>query len=90
MAVDKQAVGGGGVGSSIADRTKKSAATRAITTAKIAKLSGENHYVYTRLSLLRHSLGLMQARILDGGTATGELAEACGELDKKIGQAMFA
>lgn len=90
MANEKTAAGGNSVSGSVADRTKKAAATRAITAAKVAKLNGENHYAYAKLGILRNSLALMQERILDGGTATGELAEACGELDKKIGQAMFA
>lgn len=90
MANEKQAVGSSFASINQAERIKKASATRAVTAAKVAKLSGENHYIYTRLSLLRSSCERMQAHILGGGNATGELAEACGELDKKIGQAMFA
>lgn len=82
-----QASGGSAV--SQADRMAKSKATRAITASKVAKLSDQNRYAYGKLSALRSALDKMQDRILDGGTATGELVQSCAELEANIGVAMF-
>lgn len=89
MAVDKSNSASGSPSGSTSDRTKKAAATRARTAEKVGRLNGENHYAYVKLGLLRSALESMQFRILDGGKADADLVEACGELDKKIGRAMF-
>lgn len=89
MAEKNDKAAGGGTATSIADRTAKSQATRKITAAKVAKLSDQNRYAYGKLSALRSAVEKMQTRILDGGTATGELVQSCAELEANIGVAMF-
>lgn len=74
----------------LADRKVKSAATRAITSAKRAKLSGENDYAYSKLSSLKAACDRLQQVILDGGTASGELLAACANVEAEIGKAIFA
>lgn len=78
------------VASIYADRMAKGKATRALTAAQVAKLSGENHYAYVKIGQCRRALEAMQTRILEGGTATGELVQACAELEANVGIAMFA
>lgn len=90
MAAEKNSQASSAAGGSIADRMAKSKATRAITAQKVAKLSDQNRYAYQKLSACRNALEKMQDRILDGGTATGELVQACAELEANIGVAMFS
>lgn len=90
MAEKNSAAGQVGSAAGMAERMAKSKASRAVTAAQIAKLSGENHYAYVKIGICRRALEAMQDRILDGGTATGELVEACANLEAQIGRAMFA
>jgi predicted negative regulator of RcsB-dependent stress response len=75
---------------SVAERIAKSQVTRKITGQKLAKLNEQNRYAYGKLASLRSAVEKMQSRILDGGTATGELVQSCAELEANIGVAMFS
>jgi hypothetical protein len=87
-AVETKGPQSGGSKSDI-DRTQKAAATRRITAEKRSKLSEQNSYAYGKVNACRQACDKMADRLLNGGTATGELLDACAQVEAEIGKAMF-
>lgn len=77
-----------GTNNSMADRSKKSAATRAITSAKVAKLSGYGLLCYKKIGQIRRELEAAEQFILDGGKATADMAVALNNVSNEIAKCM--
>lgn len=72
-----------------AERMKKAAATRAITSAKLAKLAPENRYAYSKVMACRRALEQLADHIADGGNASGDLLNVVSMVEAQVGQCLF-
>jgi hypothetical protein len=90
MATEKNSAGQVGSGNSVADRTKKATATRAITQTKLGKLSPQGRYAHGKIMAARRALEDLADHVIDGGSVSGELLSAVAEVEGQIGQCMFA
>lgn len=89
MSTGSQKSGGGGGNKSVEDRTKKAQASRAITQAKLDKLSMRDKYAYGKIHSCRRALDALSAQVVDGGECSGDLLSAIASLEGHIGQCMF-
>jgi len=85
MSTVNQDKGKKGTGDSMADRSAKSAVTRAMTAAKRSKLPPEKLYAHNKVSAARRSLEALADHILDGGAVSGDLLAACAALEGQVG-----
>lgn len=81
---------GSASGNSVADRAKKASATRAITAAKMGKLTDAQKHAYRKVTGLRGTIDNLADHILDGGHVTADMVEACAMLDFNVGKCLFA
>lgn len=86
---DKNAMGShNAAGVNMADRSKKSAATRAITATKVGKLSGYGLLCYKKIGQIRRELEAAEQFVLDGGSATADMAVALNNVSNEIARCM--
>lgn len=90
MANEKSNAGASNSVGSIADRTKKAQATRAITQAKLEKLTGNALYAHKKVMACRRSLEALADHIADGGAISPQLLSAIAEVESQAGQCLFA
>ena len=89
MANESKTAGNVGSANSNSDRMKKASATRAITAAKLAKLSGNQKYAHSKVMACRRSLEQMADHIADGGNVDSGLLSSIAAIDMAIGASLF-
>jgi len=89
MAKQSDSFGGSSDSVAVSERTKKAAATRAITAEKLAKLAGNQRYAFKQATSLRQSAEALADHILNGGDITPETLNVCKMAEAQIGQSLF-
>lgn len=74
---------------SVADRTKKAQASRAITQSKVEKLDPQTQYALKQLRAAKSSLDAFIDAVVDGKPVSGIVLSNCALLQAEIGQCMF-
>ena len=75
--------------SATADRTKKAAATRAITQAKLENLPTNLRYAHQQVTRTSAALRELADHIIDGGQVSGEMLASIANLNGELGKCLF-
>lgn len=73
----------------VAERTKKAQASRAITQAKVEKLSDASRHALRKITACKASLTVLADHVTNGGMVSGDLLDTVSEVEGKVGRCLF-